>query len=80
MVSATIMAKTKASAGNIAPSESRPEPNRVRSSATNIRSSPEWKDWLARFAGHTRKDLADVVDEALLRYARAEGFELPPKR
>ena len=62
------------------PATERAEPNRVRSAVTNIRSSPEWKAWLQRFADHTRKDLADVVDEALLRYARAEGFEQPPKR
>lgn len=55
-------------------------PNRIRSVITNIRSTPEWKEWLLRFADHVRKDQADVVDEALLRYARAEGFEQPPKR
>ena len=32
------------------------------------------------FAEFTRKDPADVMDEALLRSARVEGFELPPKR
>lgn len=60
--------------------QAKPQPSRIRSAVTNIRSSPEWKAWLQSFADHTRKDLADVVDEALLRYARAEGFELPPKR
>jgi hypothetical protein len=81
---AAIMARPKAKAAAPEPegegSKRRPEPNRIRSSITNIRSSPEWKEWLARFAVHTRKDLADVIDEAVLRYARAEGFELPPKR
>src|SRR4051794_28924331 len=52
----------------------------VRSAVTNIRSTPEWKEWLGRFADHARKDLADLIDEAVLRYARGEGFELPPKR
>lgn len=47
---------------------------------TNIRSSPEWKEWLHRFADHVRKDVADAVDEGMMRYARAEGFEPPPKR
>jgi hypothetical protein len=54
--------------------------SRVRSAITNIRSTPEWKEWLVRFSDHVRKDATDAVDEALLRYARAEGFELPPKR
>ena len=58
----------------------RPQPNRTRSAVTNIRSTPEWKEWLTRFSDHVRKDVTDAVDEALLRYARAEGFELPPKR
>ncbi len=59
---------------------SKPTPNRVRSAITNIRSTPEWKEWLTRFSDHVRKDVTDAVDEAMLRYARAEGFELPPKR
>lgn len=60
--------------------EPKPQPHRVRSATTNIRSTPEWKDWLERFAAHERKDIADAVDEGMLRYARAVGFELPPKR
>lgn len=75
-----VMAKKKAAGEPEGGTEPTPGPSRIRSSVTNIRSSPEWKAWLGRFAAHTRKDLADVMDEALLRYARAEGFELPPKR
>lgn len=66
------MAKKKAA--------TRPQPNRTRSAVTNIRSTPEWKEWLTRFSDHVRKDVTDAIDEAMLRYARAEGFELPPKR
>lgn len=58
----------------------KPQPNRVRSATTTVRSTPEWKEWLDRFSAHVRKDLADAIDEALLRYARGEGFEPPPKR
>lgn len=47
---------------------------------TTIRSMPEWKEWLGRFADAQRKDVSDLVDESLMRMARAEGFELPPKR
>ena len=69
------MARPKARKG-----EPKPQPHRVRSATTNIRSTPEWKEWLLRFADHVRKDVADAVDEAMLRYARGEGFEAPPKR
>lgn len=55
-------------------------PNRVRSSATNIRSTPEWREWLQRFAERERKDLVDLIDEALLVLARERQFEIPPKR
>jgi hypothetical protein len=53
---------------------------RIRVAVTAIRSMPEWKDWLGEFADAQRKDVSDLVDEALLRMARAEGFRLPPKR
>lgn len=53
---------------------------RVRTAVTTIRSMPEWKEWLGRFADAQRKDVSDLVDESLMRMARAEGFELPPKR
>ena len=65
-----VMAKKKAA---------KPE-QRVRTGVTTLRSMPEWKAWLHRFADAQRKDVSDLIDEALLRMARAEGFELPPKR
>jgi hypothetical protein len=33
-----------------------------------------------RFANFRRKDLADLVDEALEGHADIHGFEKPPKR
>ena len=53
---------------------------RNRSSTTNVRSTPEWKEWLAGFAAHSRKVLADTIDEALLRFSRAESYAPPPRR
>lgn len=70
----TTMARTKASG------VPKRVPNRVRSAATNIRSTPEWRMWLQEFADHKRKDLVDLIDEALLAYARQEQFKIPPKR
>lgn len=60
----------------------KPDPDRVRSAVTNIRSSPEWKEWLGRFAEHHRSpSLADLVDDAVVHFARHVGFkEVPPKR
>jgi hypothetical protein len=69
-VEAVLMAKKKVA---------KPE-QRVRTAVTAVRSMPEWKGWLLRFAAAQRKDTSDLIDEALLRMARAEGFELPPKR
>ena len=73
------MAKKKAAPDAKQPATPKPE-QRVRTAVTNVRSMPEWKGWLSRFAEAQRKDVSDVIDEALLRMARAEGFEPPPKR
>ena len=58
------------------------DPSRVRSAVTNIRSSPEWKAWLDRLAEFNRSSsLADMVDDAVVDYARKIGFkETAPKR
>lgn len=56
------------------------KPNRVRSVQIGFRVTPEWRDWLAAFSDYVRKDMADTLDEALVRYARSEGFHQPPKR
>ena len=64
-------------------SQVEPEPRgpaATGSSTTNVRSTPEWKAWLAGFAAHSRKGLADTIDEALLRFSRAESYAPPPRR
>ena len=45
-----------------------------------IRAGVAYKDWLKRFAEHERSDMVDLVDDALAAYAKAQGFEPPPKR
>jgi hypothetical protein len=45
-----------------------------------IRGRQEWKDWLARFADFYRSDMVDLIDDALEAFAKAKGFEPPPKR
>ena len=63
-----------------AESELPPLPRRNRSATTNVRSTPEWKAWLAGLAAHSRKGLADTIDEALFRFSRAESYTPPPRR
>lgn len=45
-----------------------------------IRGRDAYKEWLARFAEAERSDMVDLVDDALEAYAKAKGFEAPPKR
>jgi hypothetical protein len=46
----------------------------------SIRGSSEWRDWLNRLADHSRLKAADVIDRALILYARHEGFDEPAPR
>jgi uncharacterized protein (DUF1778 family) len=52
----------------------------TRNDDVRIRMTSTYKDWLGRFAEAQRKDMSDLVDEALMRMAKAEGFDPPPKR
>jgi hypothetical protein len=47
---------------------------------TNVRSRPEWKSWLERFAEHAGADVSEIIDQALLQYARVKNFDMPPSR
>lgn len=58
----------------------KPDPERVRSSNTNLRSRPEWKAWLEEVASSKGLTAAEVIDRALLLWARDEGLTMPPKR
>jgi hypothetical protein len=60
----------------------KPEPNRVRSATTNLRSTPEWKEWAEKLAEHDRApSLIELIDRALVAYARGVGFkDVAPKR
>jgi hypothetical protein len=49
--------------------------------AITIRGSLEWRGWVERGADHCRTDVAKLVDVALIRYLREQGFtDPPPKR
>lgn len=52
-----------------------------RTSLTTIRSTPEWKAALEELAEFKRLTVADVIDHAIVAYARGEAFPKPiPKR
>ena len=56
------------------------EPNR-RPVALIIKGNEPWKSWVERLADHCRVNVSSVVDQALARHAKAEGFkESPPER
>ena len=42
-----------------------------------IRSTREWAEWVERAAGFCRTDVAKLIDTALIKYLKAEGFEEP---
>jgi hypothetical protein len=48
----------------------------------SVRGSEEWRAWVHRFCDHTRTHSAsDLIDQALVEYARTRGFaDPPPKR
>ena len=59
----------------------KPDPSRLRSTLVTVRCRPEWRDWVERLATHKGTTSADVIDDALMRYGRDEGFpEAAPKR
>jgi hypothetical protein len=46
----------------------------------SIRGSQEWRAWVGRLADHSRLKVADVIDRALLTYAKQEAFDEPAPR
>jgi hypothetical protein len=43
-----------------------------------IKGNPAWKEWLDRAARHCRLSTSTLIDLAVTRYAREQGFEEPP--
>jgi hypothetical protein len=57
-----------------------PVPGGQKKHILGIRGQQAYKEWLVRFATAQRSDIADLIDDALVAYAEAKGFEAPPKR
>jgi hypothetical protein len=72
VVESSVMAKKKA-----APA---PEPTR-RPVAVTVKGCPEWRTWVEQAASHCRMSVSALVDIAVARYAKEQGFNRkPPER
>jgi hypothetical protein len=59
----------------------KPDPERVRSVTTILRSRPEWRKWVEDLAAFDRApSLVELMDRALVAYARGVKFPTPPPR
>lgn len=53
----------------------------VRDRTLTIKGRDDWKTWVQELSDHCRLDLSDLVDAALVDYARGRGFsKTAPKR
>jgi hypothetical protein len=43
-----------------------------------VRASAEWAEWLERAAKHCRTDVAKLIDNSVVDYVKARGFDEPP--
>ena len=48
-----------------------PPADGVRDRALVVKGRDDWKDWVQELSDHCRLDLSDLVDAALVDYARA---------
>lgn len=47
----------------------------------NLRVSPEWREWIVGLAKLNRTSFAQLIDDAVVDYARSIGFDIePPQR
>lgn len=76
---AVIVAKSDKPKGKPGP---KPDPSRVRTGVTTIRSMPDWKSTLEELAEYDRaSSVGELVDRAIVAYARSIKFPKQfPKR
>ena len=60
----------------------KPDPSRTRDAAIMVRSTEAWKRAVEAFAEFDRApSVSDLIDRAVVAYARERGYEKPiPKR
>jgi ribosomal protein L16 Arg81 hydroxylase len=52
-----------------------------RKTVLTIKGTDAWKEWLDRLSRHLRTPTSTLVDHALIRYAKEQGFDEPaPER
>jgi hypothetical protein len=52
----------------------------VRSIVNTFRSTPDWRDWVARLAESERIGVPGLIDRAMADYAKRAGFSDPPPK
>ena len=74
--------EAKPKGGKRAGAGRKPQPDRVRLATTMVRSSDAWKEAVIAFAEWDRApSVSDLIDRALVAYARQQGYDKPiPKR
>jgi len=45
--------------------------------AITVRGSKEWRSWVEKMAKHCMTDTSKLVDAALARYGKEQGFDEP---
>jgi hypothetical protein len=50
----------------------------ARRNVVSIRGTEAWREWLMGLARHRRLAAADVIDQALVEYAKVHGYNIPP--
>jgi hypothetical protein len=75
-------ATPKGHGGKRAGAGRKPVQERARDASTLVRSCQAWKDAVAAFAEWDRApSVSDLIDRAIVAYARQQGYEKPiPKR
>lgn len=59
----------------------KPNPAKTRNAAIMVRSTDEWKEWVEELAAFKRMTASDLIDHALVAFAREAGFtKMPPRR
>lgn len=45
-----------------------------------LKCTPEYGDWLEKFAKQNRTTVAGLFDQSLVEYAKVKGYDAPPPR
>ena len=59
--------------------KAKPRPAR-RQVAVALKGNDDWKEWLQRASDHCRMSVSALVDVAVTRYVKSQGFDEPPPK